>query len=80
MIKPQTTFKDAKVIKKIGKWTIETYTNPNTGTRTIAVTDGFNVDYPIYYDWLGSVAYDYEKVPKSVRKWIANNPRIFNTK
>ena len=71
-MKPQTCLKDAKVIKKIRHWTIETYTR--FGKTAFAVCDGWYVDYPLLVDvpdcrWY--VAYDSKfRIPKDVRKQV----------
>lgn len=70
---PQTTLPSAKVIKKINKWTVESYVNPRTGVMVYAISDGLNVYYPIIYAHNGSVAYDDPyPIPKGVKDWFEN--------
>ena len=71
--KSQTTFSDAKVIKKIGKWTIEVFTNP-FGKKELVASDSWNTYYPIIYDFNKKVAWDHPYyVPDGVRKWVREN-------
>lgn len=70
--KSQTTFSDAKVIKKIGKWTIEIFSNP-FGKKRLVACDGYKTYYPIIYDDK-TVAWDHPyRVSGAVRKWIREN-------
>ena len=41
MSNPQTTLRNAKVIKKIGRWTIESFDNPY-GHKELVVSDGWH--------------------------------------
>lgn len=69
-IKSQTTFDEAKVLKKIGNWTVEKVYNPRTGKLMIVVTNGWRIDYPLRYS-TGYVAYDYpEQIPAGVKKYV----------
>lgn len=71
-MKSQTTLKNAKVIKKIGKWTIEVFENPAKHTELV-VSDGLHTYYPIVYDNM-NVAYDNPyPIPKAVRDYIEKN-------
>jgi len=71
--KPQTTFSDAKVIKKIGSWTIEIFTD-SFGRKRLVACDGYNTYYPIIYDFNKDVAWDHPHyVSDNVRKWVREN-------
>lgn len=73
MVKAQTTLKNAKVIKKIGNWTIELFTN-SAGRSQFAVSDGCKIDYPIIYTENVGVGWDFpEHVPKSVHVYFEKN-------
>lgn len=53
-------------------WTIKKYQN-RKGTDSLSVENdksGF-IDYPIYYDHNGKIAYDYpERVPNAIKKQV----------
>ena len=67
-MKPQSTLKNARVIKKIGKWTIEMFTNIN-GEKDFAVTNGRVIDYPFFNQ--AGFAYHYpELIPKYVKRAV----------
>jgi len=71
--KSQTTFSDAKVIKKIGVWTIEVFTNP-IGKKQLVACNDWNTYYPIIYDFSKDVAWDHPYyVSANVRKWVREN-------
>lgn len=74
--KPQTTLPNAKVIKRIGNWTIETFNGPN-GKIQLAVSNGWIIDYPLMYND-GRIAYDRPKsVPQNVKTWVSNNYKMY---
>lgn len=71
LIKPQSTFKGAVVLKKIRNWTIERAINPRTGRRMIVVVGDVHSDYPLKYPSTGQVAYDFpERIPKDVKRAV----------
>lgn len=73
MSKSQTTLKNAKVIKKIGKWTIEVFENPAGHTELVA-SNGWNTYYPIIYSHNMKVAWDNPyPVPKSIHSYFEKN-------
>ena len=75
---PQTTLKNAKVVKKIGKWTIEVFDDRNG--KSCAVSNGWNVYYPIIYPHNKKVAWDNPyPVPKSIHNFFdKNKEKLFN--
>lgn len=73
-VKPQSTFPNAKVLKKIGPWTIEIFTG-HIGRKKLVVcsSHGFHVDYPIIYDDK-TVAWGIpQHVPVLVKRWVRDH-------
>lgn len=67
--RPQTTLPQAKVMRKFGNWTVETYRG-STGKTQVAVTDGWYVDYPTLYSD-GGVGWDNPyRIPKQVKAYV----------
>ena len=68
----QTVLKDARVINNFGDLTVEEYTNENTGKKSIAVSDGWLVDYVTFYDsgkwkWMNEGTIDF---PPQLKEYL----------
>ena len=74
-IPTQTSLRDSVAVKKIGKWTIEIFTNP-AGHKEIVACDGYNTYYAIIYDHNKQAAWDHPYyIPEGVKKWVREHAK-----
>ena len=74
---PQTTLKNAKVVRKFDKWTLESFTHPNDKTQYV-LTDGWVCNYVIFYGFNGKWAADNEIYRKDIVAYLNKKALSFN--
>ena len=75
MVESQTTLKDAKVIRKFGKWTLEIFKNQRNNKHELVASDGWNTYYAIVYDNMKTAWDNPYPVPKSIIDYVNKNAK-----